>query len=386
MHDFFTTFLQEVIIHMKDPRLITLANNLVNYSVAVKKGDRVLIEATDISSELIEELVKAVYAAGGYPFVELFDSQVERVLRSGADEKYFEKLRDYALVRMKDMQCYIGVRGNKNSYELSDVPSEKIDMYSRIYAQEVHHDTRVGKTRWVILRYPNYSMAQLSGMTTEKFEDFYFNVCNLDYSKMDKAMDALKKLMDKTDKVRLVARDTDLTFSIKGIPAVKCAGHMNIPDGEVYTAPVKNSVNGVIHYNAPSIENGTRYEDVRLVFKNGKIVEATSNFTEKCNAVFDTDEGARYVGEFAIGVNPYVTTPMGDILFDEKIAGSIHFTPGACYEDAYNGNKSAVHWDLVLIMTPEYGGGEIWFDDKLIRKDGMFVIDELKCLNPENLI
>ena len=223
MHDFFTTFLQEVIIHMKDPRLITLANNLVNYSVAVKKGDRVLIEATDISSELIEELVKAVYAAGGYPFVELFDSQVERVLRSGADEKYFEKLRDYALVRMKDMQCYIGVRGNKNSYELSDVPSEKIDMYSRIYAQEVHHDTRVGKTRWVILRYPNYSMAQLSGMTTEKFEDFYFNVCNLDYSKMDKAMDALKKLMDKTDKVRLVARDTDLTFSIKGIPAVKCA-------------------------------------------------------------------------------------------------------------------------------------------------------------------
>lgn len=386
MHDFFTTFLQEVIIHMKDPRLITLANNLVNYSVAVKKGDRVLIEATDISSELIEELVKAVYAAGGYPFVELFDSQVERVLRSGADEKYFEKLRDYALVRMKDMQCYIGVRGNKNSYELSDVPSEKIDMYSRIYAQEVHHDTRVGKTRWVILRYPNYSMAQLSGMTTEKFEDFYFNVCNLDYSKMDKAMDALKKLMDKTDKVRLVARDTDLTFSIKGIPAVKCAGHMNIPDGEVYTAPVKNSVNGVIHYNAPSIENGTRYEDMRLVFKNGKIVEATSNFTEKCNAVFDTDEGARYVGEFAIGVNPYVTTPMGDILFDEKIAGSIHFTPGACYEDAYNGNKSAVHWDLVLIMTPEYGGGEIWFDDKLIRKDGMFVIDELKCLNPENLI
>lgn len=370
---------------MKDPRLITLANNLVNYSVAVKKGDRVLIEATDISSELVEELVKAVYAAGGYPFVELFDSQIERVLRSGADEKYFEKLRDYALVRMKDMQCYIGVRGNKNSYELSDVPSEKIDMYSRIYAQEVHHDTRVGKTRWVILRYPNYSMAQLSGMTTEKFEDFYFNVCNLDYSKMDKAMDALKKLMDKTDKVRLVAKDTDLTFSIKGIPAVKCAGHMNIPDGEVYTAPVRNSVNGVIHYNAPSIENGTRYEDVRLVFKDGKIVEATSNFTEKCNAVFDTDEGARYVGEFAIGVNPYVTTPMGDILFDEKIAGSIHFTPGACYEDAYNGNKSAVHWDLVLIMTPEYGGGEIWFDGKLIRKDGRFVLPELECLNPENL-
>ncbi len=370
---------------MKDPRISKLAKNLVNYSIAVGKEDKVLIEATDISSELVEEIVKEVYAAGGYPFVQLFDSQIERVVRMGANQKYYEKLRDYAMVRMKDMQCYIGIRGTKNSYELSDLPSKTVEMYSRIYAQEVHHDTRVGKTRWVILRYPNFSMAQLSGMTTEKFEDFYFDVCNLDYSKMDRAMDKLKALMDKTDKVRLVAKDTDLTFSIKGIGAVKCAGHMNIPDGEVYTAPVKNSVNGVIHYNAPSIENGTRYEDVRLTFKDGKIIEATSNFTEKCNAVFDTDEGARYVGEFAIGVNPYVTMPMGDILFDEKIAGSIHFTPGACYEDAYNGNKSAVHWDLVLIMTPEYGGGEIWFDDKLIRKDGLFVVEELKCLNPSNL-
>ena len=222
-------------------------------------------------------------------------------------------------------------------------------------------------------------------MSTEAFEDFYFNVCNLDYSKMDKAMDALKVLMDKTDKVRIVARDTDISFSIKGIGAIKCAGEMNIPDGEVYTAPVRDSVNGVIRYNAPSIENGIKFEDVRLVFRNGKIVEATSNFTEKCNAIFDTDEGARYVGEFAIGVNPYVTQPMGDILFDEKICGSIHFTPGASYDDAFNGNKSAVHWDLVLIQTPEYGGGEIWFDGVLVRKDGRFVLPELQCLNPENL-
>jgi len=228
-------------------------------------------------------------------------------------------------------------------------------------------------------------MAQLAGMPTEKFEDFYFNVCNLDYSKMDKAMNSLKALMDKTDKVRLVARDTDISFSIKGIGAIKCAGNMNIPDGEVYTAPVRNSVNGVIHYNAPSIQQGVKFEDVRLVFKDGKIVEATSNFTEKCNAIFDTDEGSRYVGEFAIGVNPFVTQPMGDILFDEKISGSIHFTPGASYEDAFNGNNSAVHWDLVLIQTPEYGGGEIWFDGVLIRKDGRFVLPELECLNPENL-
>ena len=207
----------------------------------------------------------------------------------------------------------------------------------------------------------------------------------MDYAKMDRAMDALKELMDKTDKVRLVAPGTDLTFSIKGIGAVKCSGHMNIPDGEVYSAPVRDSVNGQITYNVPSIENGTKFENVSLRFENGKIVSATGNYPDKINAIFDTDEGARYVGEFAIGVNPYINEPMGDILFDEKIAGSIHFTPGCCYDDAYNGNSSAVHWDLVLVMTPERGGGEIWFDDVLIRKDGIFVLPELEALNPDRL-
>ena len=229
-------------------------------------------------------------------------------------------------------------------------------------------------------------MAQAANMSTEAFEDFYFNVCNLDYSKMSKAMDKLVDLMNKTDKVRLVSKDTDISFSIKDIPAIKCAGEMNIPDGEVYTAPVKDSVNGVITYNTPSLHSGFTYENIQLTFKDGKIIKATANNTEKINEVFDIDEGARFVGEFAIGVNPYILEPMKDTLFDEKITGSIHFTPGACYEDAPNGNDSALHWDLVLIQRPEYGGGEIYFDDVLIRKDGIFVLDELKCLNPENLI
>ena len=228
-------------------------------------------------------------------------------------------------------------------------------------------------------------MSQLAGMSTEAFEDYFFDVCCLDYQKMSNAMNPLVDLMNRTDKVRIVAKDTDLTFSIKGIPAIKCDGACNIPDGEVYTAPVKDSVNGVISYNTPSIENGFRFENVRLEFKDGKIVKATANNSEKANAIFDTDEGARYVGEFAIGVNPYVTKAIGDILFDEKISGSIHFTPGCSYDDAPNGNKSAVHWDLVLCQTPEFGGGEIWFDDVLIRKDGRFIIPELYGLNPENL-
>ncbi|OPZ92875.1 MAG: Aminopeptidase T [Firmicutes bacterium ADurb.Bin419] len=229
-------------------------------------------------------------------------------------------------------------------------------------------------------------MAQLANMSTEDFEDFYFKVCNLDYSKMSKAMDNLVKVMENTDKVRLVAKDTDLTFSIKGLPAIKCDGKLNIPDGEVFTAPVKNSVNGFITYNTPAVYQGVTYENIRLEFKDGKIIKATANDTERINQIFDTDEGARFVGEFAIGVNPFIETPMKDTLFDEKIKGSIHFTPGSCYDECNNGNNSAVHWDLVLIQRPEYGGGEMWFDDVLIRKDGLFVIDELKCLNPENLV
>ena len=246
-------------------------------------------------------------------------------------------------------------------------------------------DYRVNRTKWVILRYPNPSMAQLANMSQEAFEEFFFNVCTLDYKKMSRAMDTLVELMNRTDKVHLVGPGTDLKFSIKDIPAVKCDGLRNIPDGEVYTAPVLESMNGVISYNTPSEEQGYTYENIRFEIKKGKIVKATANNDEKINALLDTDEGARYFGEFAIGVNPYVLTPMKDTLFDEKICGSFHLTPGMCYEDAPNGNKSAVHWDLVMIQRPEYGGGEIWFDDILIRKDGLFVVDELKCLNPENL-
>ena len=195
----------------------------------------------------------------------------------------------------------------------------------------------------------------------------------------------LVELMNRTDKVRLVAPGTDLTFSIKGIPAVKCSGRRNIPDGEVYTAPVRDSVNGRITYNVPSKYNGKKFENISLVFKDGKIVEATANDSEAVNRVFDTDEGARYVGEFSFGVNPFIHDAMGDILFDEKIAGSIHFTPGSCYEEAPNGNDSAIHWDLVLDMSADKGGGEIYMDDVLVRKDGIFVLDELKGLNPDAL-
>lgn len=368
-----------------DPRIEKLAHNLVNYSCSVQKGENVFIEATGVDYQLVNCIVKEVVKAGGFPFVSMKDNRVERELCMNMSEELAKRMEDFDNYKMKKMQAYIGIRGGENAYEKSDVPQDKMKVFNKFYATPVHLETRVKHTKWVILRYPTQGMSSMSAMSTEAFEDLYFDVCNLDYSKMDKAMTPLVELMNKTDKVRIVAPNTDLTFSIKGIGAVKCSGKCNIPDGEVYTAPVKDSVNGRITYNVPSVQGGKKFENISLLFKDGKIIEATSNDTKAINEVFDTDEGARYVGEFAIGVNPYVTRAMGDILFDEKISGSIHFTPGECYDDAYNGNVSSIHWDLVLDQTLAHGGGEIYFDDILIRKDGLFVLDALKCLNPENL-
>jgi len=368
-----------------DKRNKTLAHNLVNYSCDVQEGEKVLIEATTGSEDLVVELVKEIYAKKAYPFVSISNIFIKKEILRGMDKTEAELMAKYMSPQMSDMDCYIGIRGSDNIFELSNINPKNVETFSKYYSKPIHHDIRVNKTKWVILGYPTSAFAQQAGKSSEEFCDFFYNVCNLDYSKMDKAMDNLKALMDRTDRVRIVSPNTDLSFSIKDIPAIKCSGKMNIPDGEVYTAPVKNSVNGKITYNAGTMYNGLRFDNVCLEFKDGKIINATSSNTKALNEILDTDDGARFVGEFAIGVNPYVNEPMLDILFDEKISGSIHFTPGACYQDAYNGNVSAVHWDLVLIQTEEHGGGEIYFDDVLIRKNGRFVIDELLPLNPENL-
>ena len=224
-------------------------------------------------------------------------------------------------------------------------------------------------------------MAQLAGMSTEAFEDFYFDVCTLDYRKLLPGMRALKRLMEKTDHVQIKGPGTDLRFSTKGIPAVICGGDRNIPDGEVFTSPVKDSVEGHVTFNAPSIYQGIAFDGIRLEFKSGKVVDATSNETQKLNKILDSDPGARYIGEFSLGFNPRVFQPMLDILFDEKIAGSFHFTPGQAYEEADNGNRSQVHWDMVSIQRPDYGGGEIYFDGKPLRKNGKFLQNQLHSLN-----
>jgi aminopeptidase len=370
---------------MVDPRVKKLARNLINYSCDLKQGEKVLIESIGLEVPLVNELIREAYKVGAIPLVTIKDNEVNRALYMECTAEQLEMMARYEGARMADVDAYIGVRAGSNSSELSDVPTEKMKLYMKHLWEKVHGKIRVPKTKWVVLRYPTPSMAQLAGMSTEAFTDHYFNVCNLDYSRMSRAMDPLVELMNKTNRVRIVGKGTDLTFSIAGLNAIKCDGKLNIPDGEVYTAPVKDSVNGVITYNTPSEYHGFTFRDVKLEFSNGKIVKVESNDPDRINKILDSDEGSRYIGEFAIGVNPYITSAINDTLFDEKIAGSFHFTPGSCYDDCDNGNKSAVHWDLVCIQTPAYGGGEIHFDDVLVRKDGLFVLPELEPLNPENL-
>jgi aminopeptidase len=372
---------------MKDPRTTDLARMLVRYCTKVKPGEKVLVEAFDIPPDFTVELVRQIAEAEGLPFVSTYHQPVLRALYSAATEEQMQAIGEVEKARMAQMQCYIGVRGTHNISELSDVPSERMKLYEKHWWHPVHSELRVKKTRWVVLRWPHPSMAQAAGMSTEAFEDFYFRVCvGVDYARMAEAMKPLHALMDRTDRVRITGPGTDLTFRKKDIPTVPCSGEVNVPDGEIFTCPVRDSVNGVIQFNCETLYRGTIFNGIRLVFKEGKIIEATAGGdTEKLNAILDADEGARYIGEWSLAFNPYILKPMKDILFDEKIAGSFHLTPGQAYEEADNGNRSQVHWDMVCIQRPEYGGGEIYFDDVLIRKDGLFTLPELQGLNPDRL-
>ncbi|OYD08969.1 aminopeptidase [Paludifilum halophilum] len=370
---------------MRDQRITKLAHLLVHHSIEVKDGDHVLIDVFGQESvDLARALISEIYRAGGYPHYQVNQSTLLRAQLLDIDEEHMDRIAKHAYEQMKDMDGYIGIRGSENVSELADVPADKMKIYSERFETPVH-GRRVNHTRWVVMRYPNSSMAQLADMSTEAFEDYYFNVCTVDYRRMDRAMQPLVDRMEKTDQVRIVGPGTDLTFSITGMPAIKCAGKNNIPDGEVFTAPVRDSVNGVLSYNTTSVYQGTTYENIRFKFRDGKIVEATANHTERINQVLDTDEGARYIGEFSLGLNPDIHHPMKDTLFDEKINGSFHFTPGRAYQECDNGNQSAIHWDIVCIQRPDYGGGEIYFDGELVRKDGLFVAEDLIPLNPENL-
>ena len=375
---------------MNDPRYVKLADLLVNHSMAVKPGEKVLIESFEAPTPFVLHVIRAVAAAGGLPLCTTFEQRVQRELIRHATPEQVKHWADAETVRMSGVQCYCAIRASHNISEFSDIPPEKMDLYEKLFVKPVVYGIRVPKTRWTVLRWPNGSMAQNAGMSTEAFEEFYFNVCvGVDYKKMKAAAQPLEELMTATNDVRLVGPGTDLRFSLKGISALACSGEYNIPDGETFSAPVLDSVDGDILYNAETIYRGQVFKDINLKFKAGKIIDAIADSplnTKKLNDILDADEGARRIGEFAIAYNPGILKPMRDILFDEKISGSFHFTPGNAYAGSTdNGNKSQIHWDMVNIQRPEYGGGEIWFDGKLVRKDGLFTLPELAGLNPDKL-
>ena len=371
-----------------DERLTKLAESVLKNSVGLKKGEKIYIEAFSASTkDLFNEFIRIATKMGATPFYMYNDNSFVKNLMSNASAEQVEQYAKWHRAIMDEMDCYVAVRGYDDLFAMSDMPPAKMKLYEEIYYNLVHFDARVPNTRWCVMRYPNDTMAAVSKMSRERLEDFYFDCCLVDYKKMGKAMLPLKKLMDKTNNVRIKGPNTDLEFSIKDLKAVVCDGNMNIPDGEVYTAPVKNSINGYIQFNTETVYGGTFYSNVYLEFKNGEIVKAESRANnDKLQKLLKVDEGARYMGEFAIGVNPYIRKEMLDILFDEKIACSLHMAIGNSYSDeTFNGNRSSVHWDLVLIQDKAHGGGEIWFDDELIRKDGIFVKKELIGLNPDKL-
>ena len=369
---------------MRDERLSKLAGTLVNHSIEVQNKEKVMITGNHIAKPLMRELINEVYKAGGIPFVEFRDDEIDVHLAQHASREQAETQLKWYESKLEDIQSFIYIRAEENDATMSELPSSALKLFGDVFKDI--DQKMINERKWVLLDYPTPAAAQKAQMGTLSYEDYLFEVCSLDYKRLAEEQKPLFELMEKTDRVRLVSPGTDLSFSILHIPTIASHGKRNIPDGEVFTAPVKDSVNGKISFNTPCTYRGITFQNVTLTFENGKIIHAESDQNEKLNELFDLDEGARYIGEFAIGLHPLIHQPVGNILFDEKIHGSIHFTPGQAYENANNGNESMIHWDMILILREDYGGGEIYFDDRLIQKNGVFVAEELIGLNPENLL
>ncbi|MER3495348.1 MAG: aminopeptidase [Armatimonadota bacterium] len=372
---------------MLDPRVASLARVLTTHSLELGPADAVLIHTFDTPAPVVAAIVEAVQATGARVALRQEENLVKRQLLLGMTEENARMIAEIEHHEMEQMTAYIAIRGADNATEMADVPGDIMQMWQREYAVPVVFGVRIPKTKWVVLRWPNPAMAQAASMSTRAFEDFYFRVCNLDYAQMARAVEPLVDLMNRTDRVRVTAPGTDFSFTIRGIGSVPCTGRRNIPDGECFSAPVPGTVEGMVRFNTRSLYQGTIFEEITYRMAGGRIVEASAGAnTGKLNDILDTDEGGRAFGEFSIGFHPHILEPMLDTLFDEKIAGSIHFTPGSSYAPpGGNGNESAIHWDTVLIQRPEYGGGDIYFDDVLIRKDGIFVLPALLGLNPDRL-
>lgn len=358
-----------------------LVKNICEYSLDLKENERIYIHYESREcNPLVKEIIKLASKMNCFVYEELVDREISSLKKSMMPNNLISNMKYLEEEKIKYFDAFIYIKYSENDYESKIIDKDKLQEISKALENSVN--VRSNEKKWVLLNYPSKLDAHKAKMNTLEFYDFALDAMTIDYKDVCNNLRPLKDLMEKTDKVRIVGPNTDISFSIKNMNAIPCCGEKNIPDGELYTAPIKTSVNGTITYNTPSPYMGCVYNNVSLTFKDGKIIKASSDEEEDLlSSVFSIDDGAKYVGEFSLGFNKVITKPMGDILFDEKIYGSLHFTPGASYKDAYNGNDSSLHWDLVLIQTKEYGGGEIYFDDILVRKDGLFTLPDLKQLN-----
>ena len=358
-----------------------LAKKILNYSCELQEDENVMLQLVGLNGiSLLRALVEEARKMKVNPFVQINDTEIQRMLVETGDSAFWKNQAEVeGLPLMEQMDAFVGIRASLNIYEQAEAGKEANKAYSDEFATPVHFKERVKNTNWVVLRYPSEAFAMNAKMPTQKFRNFYYKACLLDYSELAEAMKPLHERLDQTDIIQLKGEGTDIEFSVKNQNWIPCAGKRNIPDGELFTSPVLNSVNGHITY-APSVYQGKPFEFVRLEVKNGKVIDFDSSNNEALEEILDTDAGARQFGEFSFGLNPIIKEPMYDILFDEKIYGSNHLTLGNDYEEAPNGNESSIHWDLVCI------GADVFLDEEKIREGRQFITEDLQGLNPGNLI
>ena len=357
---------------MTDPRIVKQAEVLVDYSLKVKKGERILILSDILGYPLVKELYRLLVRRGASQVRLHFDSyELDEIFFKEAEKKTLMSFPKIAMDEIRQIDCWIGIRCEANTRGLSAVDPLKISQRARVVRPII--DWRVDKTRWVITNFPVDSQAQEADMPLTAYEDFVFSAINeVNWKSLKKSQEKLRKIMDKTNKVRIVGKNTDLTLTIKGRKAVNAYGENNMPDGEVFTSVVETSSEGFITFTYPAIHMGREFHDVRLEFKKGRVVKATASKGEKdLNKILDMDRGARVIGELGIGNNFKITRFSKDGLFDEKIGGTIHIALGKGYRETLSKNVSVLHWDMICDLRD---AGELWFDKKLVQKNGKWLI------------
>ncbi len=355
---------------MADQRILKAAKILVEHSTKVKKGETVQIITDHLARPLAIEVLKLVLKRGAYPIIHTSLPGSAHTFYKHANKDQLQHVHESLMHEMKRTDVIIYISAPTNTRELSELDPKKLAL--RRKATERISRYRVENTRWVLFDYPCEALAQEASMSIEEFEDFVFSATNIDWSKEGKRQEKLKRILDKGKQVHIIGKNTDLRFSIEGRTAIKCFGKHNMPDGEVFIAPVETTTEGCIEYSFPAIYSGGEVDGITLEFKRGKVVKAhaTKN-NDLLQAMLNTDPGARRLGEFGVGTNYNIKRHIKQILFDEKIGGTIHLAVGSAYKEGGGKNKSGLHWDMILDLRQ---GGKIIVDNRVIQENGKFLI------------